>query len=544
MNLAKTLFAAATAILILSSLAISQIQFLPSAAVTTGITVPANPADNDARGLEVADVNLDGNLDIVVCDSFVDEIAVLLGDGLGAFVPLTAITSTGGLRDIEVLDVNGDLLPDLVISRQSDDMVEVFLGDGTGGFVSSQVLGLGASTGPRALGSADFDLDGDRDVVVALFATSQFMLLRNDSGIFTPIGPFNTLGSNAYDLTVGDLNGDFRPDVIVSNSSFSGGPTDNVAVFLNDNAGGFLPPTTTANGFFNSGVIVADINLDSFPDVVASNFVNTTGNLFPMLGDGTGALTTGTPGSGGVHINGIRSGDFDLDGDIDIVAYDVGTGSGQAFENNGGMLVPVQTLPTVTIPGATATGDLNGDGSVDIVITNREGGSISIYLNQNFSPSLPDTCAQSHVPDGFGGVEDVLLIQGSTGGADRRVDLALSQIAVLDLVQPSVNGVPSSFLIWGQVFTPSQQLSVFVLPFGLGTTCLIPSQADPLNQSLILIANNFGGNDPMALVPSFLAPFALGFTATGVDSTIILQGLISLSTTEVAITNAIMVRTS
>ena len=84
-----------------------------------GITLPNSLASsvsvNSARGFRVADLDLDGDLDVLV---FGDGLQMLLNDGNGIFLS-SILPASGqnpnGLADVEFADLNGDLVPDLIM---------------------------------------------------------------------------------------------------------------------------------------------------------------------------------------------------------------------------------------------------------------------------------------------------------------------------------------------------------------------------------------------------------------------------------------------
>ena len=95
---------------------------------------------------EPADLNNDGNTDLVVGSPAVDQFWVLLGAGNGSFG--TPTVDAGGVRSISLTaaDLNGDGNADLVTSPyEYGEEVTVRLGDGTGSFGSEAHFAIGES---------------------------------------------------------------------------------------------------------------------------------------------------------------------------------------------------------------------------------------------------------------------------------------------------------------------------------------------------------------------------------------------------------------
>jgi len=147
---------------------------------------------NGASSVVVADVNLDGKLDLVFVndtDFFGANAGVLLGNGDGTFRAVKMYSSnaseTGG-PGLAVVDVNGDGRPDLLVANYA-------------GFCT-----------PNCGGAVD-------------------VLLGNGNGTFRSVVSYSSGGYGAQSVAVGDLNSDRKPDVVLANSSLG---LSTVAVLL------------------------------------------------------------------------------------------------------------------------------------------------------------------------------------------------------------------------------------------------------------------------------------------------------------------------
>jgi FG-GAP-like repeat len=153
-----------------------------------------------------ADLNLDGNVDLVVS---ANTINIYLGVGDGTFqAPIT----TGESGFAETGDVNRDGVPDLVVSGSD---TAVLLGNGDGTFQTPQTVF--AESG--SLQVADLDLDGRPDLMISMSGTTLVGLRGQGDGTFRPpveflTGNFPTVSG----FVLRDLNGDGTPEAIVNNS--------------------------------------------------------------------------------------------------------------------------------------------------------------------------------------------------------------------------------------------------------------------------------------------------------------------------------------
>ncbi len=94
------------------------------------------PVDRGPRWVAVADVNHDGNPDILVANADAGSISVLLGDGKGKFSrgPGSPIPAGHLPNDLAIADMNGDGNLDVVIPNHQSPYLTILLGDGTGKF--------------------------------------------------------------------------------------------------------------------------------------------------------------------------------------------------------------------------------------------------------------------------------------------------------------------------------------------------------------------------------------------------------------------------
>jgi hypothetical protein len=268
-----------------------------------------------ANGIAVGDVNGDGNLDLVVANSCTGEtcqgppvVAVLLGDGTGAFVKAHSYGSGGYLpSSITLADVNGDGKLDVLAVNQctgprnesgcaSGSVVGVLLGKGDGTFKSARTYKTG---GWQATGlvAADVNGDGKPDLVVANGCTTGSIegcgsdirgvvgvLLGNGDGTFQDAQTFDTDGEYAMSVAAADVNGDGKLDLVVANSCaagyFSKCYKSGVGVLMGNGDGTFQPATSYLSGGYEvTSIAVADLSGDGKPDVLTGNAAGTPGSL-------------------------------------------------------------------------------------------------------------------------------------------------------------------------------------------------------------------------------------------------------------------------
>jgi len=193
---------------------------------------PAQHHGSGADAIELADVNGDGNLDLLA--GSYKNVAVLLGDGIGGFETMQSYYAGGKtVSAIVVKDVNADKKPDLLVANQcrgdisycgGSGFIGVLLGNGDGTFMPAQSYRSGGLRA-HSLGVMDANEDGFQDLVVSNTCLSPTncnagvvgVLLGNGDGTFQPVQRYNTGSPIAVFVTVDDVNADYKPDILVAN---------------------------------------------------------------------------------------------------------------------------------------------------------------------------------------------------------------------------------------------------------------------------------------------------------------------------------------
>jgi hypothetical protein len=361
---------------------------------------------DNAYSVAVADVNEDGKPDLIVANQCVScasgTVAVLLGNGDGTFQKAMTFSS-GGYRafSVAVADVNLDGRPDLIVANYGSNNVGVLLGNGNGTFRAAVTYGSGGPSGsvPFSVAVADLNLDGRPDIVVAN-GDDVGVLLGNGDGTFEPVVTFGS-GGGAYSIAVADVNGDGKPDIVVGNGHNVGSDDGSVSVLFGNGDGIFQTAVTYASGGDDANsVTVADVNGDGKPDLIVANYCIgpsncANGTVAVLLGDGDGTFEPAVSyGSGGGESVSVAVADLNRDGLPDlVVANIVSNNVGVVINNDANDLGPTATAwvssanpsnygQSVTFT-ATVTAEVGGTptGTVSFLDGNTSLGNSSLNSN-------------------------------------------------------------------------------------------------------------------------------------------------------------------
>jgi len=362
----------------------------------------------NVNSVAAGDLNGDGKLDLVVANSCQSNnckkgnsgsIAVLLGNDDGTFQAAQEYPTGGfGSSSVAIGDVNGDGFADVVVANQchtanckAGGSVSVLLGKGNGTLRPAKVYPSGGS---KALSVAigDFNRDGRLDLAVAnqcQDASCQNgavgVLLGTGNGRFRAPQVYPSGAYHTNSVAVGDFNGDGNPDLaLASECQDTSCQHGGVSILLGNVDGTFgAAQAYSSAGDQADSVAIVDLNGDGIADLVVSNLCQiadcSTGAVSSLLGTGNGKFRHAHAyPSGGQYAYSVVAGDFDGDGNQDVVVTS-NDGTGVLLGNGDGTFQNA----TSYLPGGlfAFSADFNGDHQPDVAIAGSSPTTATVLLN-------------------------------------------------------------------------------------------------------------------------------------------------------------------
>jgi hypothetical protein len=304
------------------------------------------------------------------------------GDTLRSFDRVLLLESTSETSaNVSIGDVDGNGTLDVVLAKGRHWPLNnlILRNDGHGQFTAENL----ADAPDRTYSAALADLDGDRDldIVVSNDRPDRKLVYLNDGdGKYHVAGTFGQPDWSTRYVTVADLNGDERPDVIVANRSSNPAKPRPSFVCLNDGTGAFpaCQPLATQSATI---IVAADLDSDGTIDLFVPH--RDGGRSLIFWNDGAGRFTPGTAvGPDKAQIRAAVAADINGDGIPDLVVGDeqnglfLYAGAGRRMFGS-----PVTLGAGTGAPYAIGVADLNRDGKPDVVV-GRQGAAGSVFFNQ------------------------------------------------------------------------------------------------------------------------------------------------------------------
>jgi uncharacterized repeat protein (TIGR01451 family) len=373
------------------------------------------------------DYDNDGDLDILMAGQIdfgnpMMTAAIYRNDG-GSFTDTNAGLMRLGYGSAAWGDYDNDGDLDILLTGLTDDyklISKIYRNDG-GSFSDTDAGPLGVGYGSAAWG--DYDNDGDLDILLTGLSSNRPLaqVYQNNAGVFADISA-GLVGVGCGSATWGDYDNDGDLDILMAGQIDFDNPMLITAIYRND-SGSFTYANPGLVGVGYGSAAWGDYDNDGDLDILLTGNSNPDGDpimLTEIYRNDGGSFTNTNAGLVGVGYGSAAWGDYDNDGDLDILLTGNSNSGGnlimltEIYRNDGGSFTDTNAgLPGVAESDA-AWGDYDNDGDLDILLTGRDssGPIAQIYRND-----LPATNTQPSAPTGLAAV-----ISGTT--ANLRWDAA------------------------------------------------------------------------------------------------------------------------
>jgi protein involved in polysaccharide export with SLBB domain len=298
------------------------------------------------------------------------------GDAISVAPPESRPVSSGKYRAVALADLDNDGDLDVVAGGSSPAALTISYGDGQGGMSRPQHLWLKGEV--QSIAVADVNEDGLKDVIISVQKGAsglQIWMNRSSRQWILTKGPVEI---NDYQgLAIADINGDGHSDILAANASSD--TQGGIQVWLGDgNANWPIETGPTITGRYMD-VALADFNEDGVLDLVGAGW-GIYGFLKVWMGDGSGNWSSTLPLNKGSYY-GLGVADVDGDGHMDILAATYRTGVHLFLgDGTGAFIKSVSPQEEGSYWDITAA-DLDGDGLLDILASSLDGGGIKAWKN-------------------------------------------------------------------------------------------------------------------------------------------------------------------
>ena len=312
--------------------------------------------------------------------------------------------SESGLYDLCMCDFDSDGRTDVATANEGANSMNVFANTTPlSGLPNISFNRIPFLIGARSIHARCGDLNGDGkpDLIISEGGANgeRLFIFRNTSagpGVFTfSIQTVSLPGKKVKRTEIADLDNDGKPEVIVTNQT-----GNNITVLVNQSTTAAITFAATQRTFTipdaasTDGLAVGDMNGDGLPDIVTSQFLTPTSNLYlfrnTSIPGNISFATVETIVHAGPVVN-LKLGDLDADGKPEIVTTQLLESAVSVFKNNSaGTFAFAEPIAVLTDerPWGLDLGDIDGDGKADIVIASLTKKSVSVLNNNSTSAGL------------------------------------------------------------------------------------------------------------------------------------------------------------
>jgi len=345
------------------------------------------------------DYDRDGDYDVLI--SGIDDLtnvscSLFRNNGDTTFTNSGVAFSQIYQGDLLFLDFNNDNFLDIAISGKTEEnlkITELYSNNGDGSF--TKLITDIDSVFNSSLTGADFDNDGDIDLLISGTDNSNTgicsILQNNGNNTFQKIS-VDIEGISNGSIQPADFNKDGKTDLLVFGINNINQRVGNI--YLNNGNFNFLKQNNGLPELAYASSAVGDYNQDGFIDFAVTG-MEQSGTLVSKVykNNGNGTYTEINAGLIGLYQSSSKWGDYDNDGDLDLLLCGFGDVGRHSFlyENQGGdVFGEVSTIIEDIAQGEISFIDFDIDKNSDIIVTGYATSGAKTTLYRNLTSVLPE----------------------------------------------------------------------------------------------------------------------------------------------------------
>ncbi|SFS36834.1 FG-GAP-like repeat-containing protein [Marininema halotolerans] len=390
-------------------------------------TLILDTGETNSQFLTNGDFNHNGFIDLAVSNQGAvpngvpSSISVFYRDENGFTVPPTQLTVPTNkiAQGITSGDFNHDTYIDLALATvdaiTGNDEISIYLNQAGQGFTLLNTFSTGGIglTSPSRLGprivAADFNGDGNLDLAITHSVSNNFsVFLGQGNGTFVAAtgSPYSVPVNNPVPIIAADIDGDGLPEVVLASETDSVVTDGAISIFKYTNGSFTQLSLFSTLGFTPLSLASGDFNLDGNMDLAVTNI--NSGNVVIFLGGGNGTFSNSSiiPIS---NVQFVTTTDVNCDGIIDLALSVEGTPNLFLLGNGDGTFTQSDIALDDTGSLEIISADFNNDGRQDVAVPNKDEGTVTINFN--------NCVAFTSCPD--------LLVDNDTGKCGATVDFSV-----------------------------------------------------------------------------------------------------------------------
>ncbi len=467
--------------------------------------------------VSIADFDNDGKPDLAVVNSSSNNISVFRNastTGSISFADNIFFVTGRSPQNVSKGDIDGDGKPDLIVTNYIDNTVSVLQNTSSAGTISFAARDdYTTGNNPQSVSVGDIDSDGKPDLVIVNYNSNTVSLFRNTSTngavSFATKVDFET-GSKPHSVSLGDIDGDGKPDLAVTNYS-----DNTVSVLKNTSATGtisFDAKVDYATGNNPQSISIGDIDGDGKPDLVVTNYNDNTVSLFKNTSaTGTISFDAKVDYATGNNPQSISIGDIDGDGKPDLVVTNYNDNTVSLFKNtstSGNFSFGAEVnYATGNYPYSLSIGDLDSDGKPELAVVNSGSNTVSVLRSRVMPPpaitSFAPTSATSGETVTITGADLTEIMAVSFGATEAHSFTKVSSTMATAIVGAGVSGDVS-------VTTPGGTATLagftYTLPAAPAISSFTPTSAKP-GDTVSIAGTNLIGTTAVSFGGTAVASF-------------------------------------